>query len=167
MSDSKLSSNSSNTKTTNLTDLFRRIDEKIITVDDFNTLIVETLAKSSHERIARLTRSPATDPTIPDPVKKAGSAIKRHAGTDAGPETSPKRTHRGKRAIEREKSKFSEAVNFILDNKGKPIEECIDQLDVIEDKESLRRMIKQLHRERSAHIDVEWLSRISEYLHGR
>ena len=112
-------------------DISDKIEEGIVTRDDFNYLI-ETSYKSAQERILRRTRARDSN----DGHDDEGHAGPPLAGARAAPRrgggrlNDPRRTARGRRAVAHQEGTYKEATEFILEHRGQeniPIDEIVDR----------------------------------------
>ncbi len=118
------------------------IEDGSITVDILNKFIQESLAKSAIERVHRRTRQPRSGPKG---ISMIGRVVPKKTG-DSNPNKN--RGSRNFRGSEKEKQdewkrkhpeKFSEAIDFIINNNGKEI-----SLESVNDKKALKDVIAKL-----------------------
>jgi|2_EtaG_2_1085320.scaffolds.fasta_scaffold00165_11 hypothetical protein len=152
--------------------IFAKIDEGTVTVDDFNRLIQEATPESLRDRVRRR------------PMAQRNT-VKSHQDNETGhsdlepPEFNkriqPKREREGRTQMHgRGKSghrhstrtqtgvprenKFSEALNFVLENYGKPFADYQELLAEIEDKTAVTIVARRLMSKPGANRD--WLNDI-------
>lgn len=136
------------------------IAERTITADDLNNFIMESLPKSNDERLARYTRS-QKQYHMRHPGKQVDDKTDREGNND------PTKTLRGKLSVgrqardnKRHPERFIEAVQFIKSNQWRPIEECVEGLDKLQDKTALLALISKLLGKSGIHINKDWLQQI-------
>lgn len=142
------------------------IIEKTITKNDFN-LFLESLPKSSDERLARYTRSKKRHH-----LRNIGKQVDDK--TDRKGENDPTKTLRGKLSVAQQardnqlhSDRFIEAVEFIQKNKNKSLEECQAGVDAIKDKTALLALIGRLLGRSGVRLNRNWLSGIKGLAEGR
>jgi hypothetical protein len=141
------------------TALFRLIDEKTVTADDFNRFIAETSPTSINKRVQRQMSPHKASPTITNPGRKIDDKTD-HEPADHNDPTS---TGRGKSALRKQikhnkkhPEQFSEAIEFLQENKGLALSECKSKLCAVVDRASLHAVVKKLSQ-RPSQFDREWL----------
>lgn len=140
-------------------EILNLIENKQITTEHFNTFI-ETTAKSAHEKVFRRSRLHKNEQDgNPETTAKR---IVRTGDTD------PTKTRRGKNAVKKRgeqnklnANKFTEAVEFINSNQGKPLSEC--NLDQVQDLNKLKTLTIRLLTTKD-HQNHSWLSDLYERL---
>ena len=173
MSDNNASSSSSSSKA-RMNELLELIEQKKATTEDFNRLI-EGLPKSASERVRRRTVPRKVTPANPDPAKRAESSVSRYAGQEPGEPVSPFRTGRGEKAVKergeenkKNANKFEEAVEFILQNSSRPLDECVESIAELEHPDRLvtlaTRLIAEPGAEASIDVDKNWLQTLVQCL---
>ena len=139
------------------------IEQKKVTIDDFNAFISESLPKATHERIMRHTRMTGLTPRHKTPANKVDDKTDHEPGRHNDPTS----TARGKRTVatqgKRNKQNarkfkpggaFGEAVDFIRTNHGKAITEA--ELNSIADHIALYRLTTRLLSTPSD-LNKDWL----------
>lgn len=131
----------------NITEIRRRIQEGTVTTEDFN-LFIESLPRSTDERRLRRSRLKPGDPIRPKdtkPVAQATHGVRRKGNND------PTKTARGKASVRKQgkrnkknKHKFAEAARFIRSSQGRSLQECIERLPEVSDKDALYRLACRL-----------------------
>ena len=144
----------------------RLISEKRITRDDFN-LFLESLPKSSEERLARYTRVKRRH-HLRNPGKQVDDKTDRQGNND------PTKTPRGKLSVARQAKdnklhpdRFTEAVEFIQRSSSKPLQECQEEVTAMKDKTALLTLIVQLLGQSGIHLNRDWLTGIKGFAEGR
>lgn len=141
------------------------IAEKTARRKDFN-LFLESLPKSSDERLARQTRRKR-----PFHVRDLGNQVDDK--TDREGINDPTKTLRGKLSVARQArdnqlhpSRFLEAVEFIQRNRDKSIEECQADVAAVRDKTALLALIVRLLGQSGININRGWLAGIQGLARG-
>lgn len=142
------------------------IESKHITSDDFN-LFIEGLPKSANERYLRKARLKPGDPIRPvdhSPEKKTIHSLQKVGNND------PTKTSAGRRSVKRQgernkknAGKFTEAIDFVINNHNKSIEESINNLSAINDIRSLKAVLNKAMCTSNS-LDSDWVYNMKTYI---
>jgi rubrerythrin len=148
--------------------LFRLIDEKTVTADDFNRFIAETSPTSINKRVQRQLRPHKIGPQVSSPERSVDDKTDHEPADHNDPTT----TSRGRNALRKQiksnkanADQFREAIEFLQENTGKSLLECKAQLEKVVDLESLNRLITRLSQWPNAY-DRDWLTGLNELVLG-
>jgi rubrerythrin len=143
--------------------LLRLIDEKTVTVDDFNQFIAETSPTSINKRIQRQLHHKVGIQT-----KNYGRKIDDITDHKPSGNNDPTTTSRGRRALDKQikrnkkySYKFNEAIEFFNKYNNIPLSEC--NINNIVDKASLQKLTKAL-LQRESNFSHKWLSELNSLL---
>lgn len=148
--------------------LFRMIEDKTVTAEDFNRFIAETSPTSINKRVQRQLRPKKVGPQVSSPGRKVDDKTDHEPADHNDPTT----TSRGRRSLQRQikrnkahPEQFREAIEFLRNNNGKPLSECKAALDDIANLGSLCRIATRLSQ-RPSQYDSEWLLNLVKHLRG-
>jgi len=141
------------------------IEDKKVTTKDFN-LFLESLPKSSEERLARYTRL-RKQYHLRSPGKQVDDMTDKVGNND------PTKTPRGKLSVnkqakdnQRHPDRFVEAAEFVKQNANKPLEECQAEAATIKDKTALLALITRLLGQSGVQLNTDWLRGIKRVAEG-
>jgi hypothetical protein len=153
--------------------IFNKIKKGVVTVEDFNKLIIETTPEAIRDRVRRRmkeqnSRKHLDDeghqktelPTFADRVQpkreREGRTQMNGRGKQAHRQST--RTQRRKATLENVPFRFREGVNFVYENIGKPVN--IESLAAIKNFVNFRKLV--FHLMTKPNVNRDWLNEVAK-----